>query len=71
MLLVRRLVETPTCRRYVQINIRDFMMDERDLATKYGVPWHSQNATKGLAVLAVGVALAGLCLLAAFGAKGA
>lgn len=71
MLLVRRLIETPACRRYVQIDIRDFMMDERDLATKYGVPWYSTDAIKGLAVVAVGAVLAGLCLFAAFGGKGA
>lgn len=71
MLLVRRLIETPACRRYVQIDIRDFMMDEHDLAAKYGVPWHTHDALKGLAVVAVGVALAGLCLLASFGAKAA
>jgi hypothetical protein len=37
---VRRLIETPACRRYVQIEIRDFMMSERELADKYGVPWY-------------------------------
>lgn len=71
MLLVRRLVETPACRRFVQIDIRDFMMDERELATKYNVPWHTRDAVKGLAVMAAGVVLAGLCLLAAFGGKAA
>ena len=71
MLLVRRLIETPACRRYVQIDIRDFMMDERDMANKYGVPWHTRDAVKGLAVVAAGVVLAGLCLIAAFGGKAA
>ena len=70
MLLVRRLIETPVCRRYVQIDIRDFMLGEHDLATKYGVPWHAHDAVKGLVTAAAGV-FAGLCLLAAFGAKGA
>lgn len=70
MLLVRRLIETPVCRRYVQIDIHDFMLGERELAAKYGVPWHS-NTTKGLAVMAMGAVLAGLCLVTAFGGKGA
>jgi len=70
MLLVRRLIETPACRRYVQIDIRDFMMDERELATKYGVPWHAHDAVKGLVTAAASV-FVGLCLFAAFGAKGA
>lgn len=70
MLLVRRLIETPSCRRYVQIDIRDFMMDERDLAAKYGVPWNA-DAVRGLAVVAVGAMLAGLCLLTAFAQKAA
>lgn len=70
MLLVRRLIETPVCRRYVQIDLRDFMLGERELAAKYGVPWHS-TAAKGLAVMAMGAVLAGLCLFTAFGGKGA
>ena len=71
MLLVRRLIETPACRRFVQIDLRDFMMEERELATKYGVPWHTHDAAKGFAVLAVGAVLAGLCLFTAFVGKGA
>lgn len=71
MLLVRRLIETPACRRFVQIDIHDFMMEEQELAAKYGVPWQSNDAVKGFAVLAVGAMLAGLCLLTAFAQKGA
>jgi hypothetical protein len=71
MLLVRRLIETPACRRFVQIDIRDFMLGERELAAKYGVPWHSPDVARGLAVVAAGVVLAGLCLVAAFTTKGA
>jgi hypothetical protein len=71
MLLVRRLVETPACRRYVQIDIRDFMLGERELAAKYGVPWHSPDVARGLAVVAASALLAGLCLFAAFATKGA
>lgn len=69
MLLVRRLIETPACRKFVQIDIRDFMLEERELAAKYGVPWQSNDPMKGLAVLAVGAMLAGLCLLTAFAQK--
>lgn len=71
MLFVRRLIETPACRQFVKIDIRDFMMGERELAAKYGVPWQSNDAVKGLAVLAVGAMLAGLCLLTAFAHKAA
>jgi hypothetical protein len=49
MVRVRRLIETPTCRRYVQIDIRDFLLSERDLARKYGVPWY--GVTHGPTVL--------------------
>jgi hypothetical protein len=69
MLFVRRLIETPACRQFVKIDIRDFMMEERELAAKYGVPWQSNDAVKGLAVLAVGAMLAGLCLFTAFAHK--
>ena len=60
---VRRLIETPTCRRYVQIDIRDFLMSERELAKKYGVPWHPRWLVWGSAVaglLVVGTVLADL-----------
>jgi arginase family enzyme len=59
MVKVRRLIETPACRRYVQINIRDFMMSERELADKYGVPWYPAWLSLGAAV--VGLVL-GLCV---------
>jgi hypothetical protein len=71
MLLVRRLIETPACRRFVQIDIRDFLLSEQELAAKYGVPWHTRDTARGLGVLAASAALAGLCLLAAFAGKGA
>ena len=43
MVKVRRLIETPACKRFVHIDARDFLMSERDLARKYGVPWYSQE----------------------------
>jgi hypothetical protein len=58
MLRVRRLIVTPACRRYVSIRIKDFMLSERELATKYGVPWYPAWVAWGAA--AVGVFL-GLC----------
>lgn len=71
MLLVRRLVETPACRRFIQIDIRDFMLSERELAAKYGVPWHSCDVALGLGVVAASAVLASLCLFVAFAGKGA
>lgn len=59
MVKVRRVIVTPACRRYVQINIRDFMMSERELADKYGVPWYP--AWLGLGAALVGLFL-GLCV---------
>lgn len=56
---VRRLIETPACRRYVQIEVRDFMLTERELATKYGVPWYPAWVGQGAAV--VGLIL-GFCV---------
>jgi hypothetical protein len=52
---VRRLIVTPVCRRYVQIRIRDFMLSERELADKYGVPWYP--AWLGWGAAAVGLVL--------------
>jgi hypothetical protein len=67
MLLVRRLVETPVCRRYVQIDLRDFMLSEPELAAKYGVPWHPPRQ---VGAVATSVVFAGLCLLVACIGKG-
>jgi hypothetical protein len=65
MVRVRRLIETPTCRRFVQIDVRDFLLTERELARKYGVPWY--GITNGPTVLftLVGtvMVLAGLSVL--------
>lgn len=70
MLLVRRLVETPVCRRYVQIDLRDFMLSEPEMAAKYGVPWQLPRQATAVKVAAVSVVFAGLCLLVACIAKG-
>jgi hypothetical protein len=48
---VPRWIETPVCRRRVEIDVRDFLMTERALAAKYGVPW-----TKPLSPTAVRLA---------------
>jgi len=56
MVKVRRLIETPACRRFVQIEVRDFMMSERDLAKKYGVPWYTERQL-------LSAAWTGLCAL--------
>lgn len=69
MLLVRRLIETPVCRRYVQIDIRDFMLSEQELADKYGVPWRLSRKVD-LGITAAGALLAGLCLLVVCLGKG-
>lgn len=66
MLLVRRRIETPASRRLVQIDIRDSMLEEQELAAKYGVPLRSNDPVKGLAVLAIGAVHAGLCMFTAF-----
>ncbi len=71
MLLVRRLVETPACRQYVQIDIHDFMLDERELAEKYGVPWHSDTAIVTALATGLAVLFAGYCVLASMLGKGA
>jgi hypothetical protein len=54
MITVLRWIETPVCRRRVEIDVRDFLMNERDLAAKYGVPWHPP-AVNVLAVVAAAV----------------
>lgn len=59
MLRVRRLIVTPACRRYVQIRIRDFMLSERELAEKYGVPWYP--SWFGWGAIAIGLVI-GLCV---------
>ena len=59
MATTRRLIETPVCRRYVQIACRDFLMSERELAAKYRVPWHP--AWLAPKALLVGAVLAGVC----------
>lgn len=70
MLMVRRLIETPACRRYVQIDIHDFMMGERELAQKYGVPWHSDAAVVTILAAGMTVLFAGYTLLASMIGKG-
>ena len=37
MITVQRWIETPVCRRRVEIDVRDFMLSEEALAEKYGV----------------------------------
>ena len=39
MVTILRWIETPVCRRRVEIDVRDFLMADRELAAKYGVPW--------------------------------
>jgi hypothetical protein len=39
MVTVLRWIETPVCRRRVEIDVHDFLLPERALAAKYGVPW--------------------------------
>jgi hypothetical protein len=39
MVPIRRVISTPTCRRAVKIDARDFLLPEHELAQKYGVPW--------------------------------
>jgi hypothetical protein len=65
MVRVRRLIETPTCRRYVQIDIRDFLLSERELARKYGVPWYgfTNGPTVLFTLLGTVMVLAGLSVL--------
>jgi hypothetical protein len=53
MVTIRRLIVTPTCRRFVEIEVCDFMLSERQLAQKYGVPWYADHWKLGLAWLAV------------------
>lgn len=70
MLLVRRLVETPACRRYVQIDLRDFMLSEHELAAKYGVPWQLPRKAVSVGPTAASAMFAGLCLIIACVSKG-
>jgi hypothetical protein len=65
MVRVRRLIETPTCRRYVQIDVRDFLLTERELARKYGVPWYgiTNGPTVLFTLLGTVMVLAGLSAL--------
>jgi hypothetical protein len=64
MVPIRRVIVTPNCRRAVQIDARDFLLTEQELAQKYGVPWHGWEDSRNLlwALAALGAA----CLVAAF-----
>jgi len=57
MITVLRWIETPVCRRRVEIDVHDFMLSEAALAAKYGVPWHPplRRVLTTLAVVAVGL----------------
>jgi hypothetical protein len=59
MITVLRWIETPACRRRVEIDVHDFLMAERDLASKYGVPWHPPvvNVLTVLAAAVIGLYL--------------
>jgi hypothetical protein len=58
MVTVLRWIDTPVCRRRVEIDVHDFLLSEADLAAKYGVPW-----TKPVRPAAVNLASAVLGLV--------
>ena len=62
--MVRREVVTPVCRRTVLIDVRDFMMEEQDLAAKYGVPWDNGEHLKKLFLTFVGLGFLSLMMTA-------
>jgi hypothetical protein len=56
MITVLRWIDTPVCRRRVEIDVHDFLLSERELAKKYGVPWDPslRRVLTSLAMVAVG-----------------